>query len=398
MTVSPSVNVASKSVRQVKTRKGCWATLMTGDGYLPGLAVFAHSLLRSPHASAYPLVVLVARNSCSPEAVEVVRQLGCQVVDVDRLDPPKRQPAVSDPLAGPAAEAAVAAVQLAWARFSEVWTKLRVFELDKEGYERVVLVDSDMLVLRNMDELMEDVELPVSQAGPDAGTVGIAASFACTCNPAKIASYPLDWIPQNCAFTAQSYPSSLSTPPMTLDANSPPTYHLLNSGLVVLSPSSALFKDRMLPALATDPRVPNYRFPDQDFLADFFHLNVLPLPYIYNALKKLRASHTNIWRDEDVKNLHYIHAKPWENKQGGGRDLGGPDEITHSWWWNAWLNDVQPCRAGGVDANLWRDRVERFVSANHGTEAAKQVVEPVASVKGSAVPAAMPAALAASQV
>lgn len=301
---------------------------------------------------------MVVRNSCSPQAVEVVRQLGCHIVEVERLDPPKREPPASPSLSGEAAAAAIAAVQLAWARFSEVWTKLRVWELDQQGYDRVVLVDSDMLVLRNMDELFDDVVLPTNSTGQ----VGIASSFACTCNPAKIASYPPEWIPANCAFTIQQHPSSLSIPPLSLTKSSPPTYHLINSGLVVLAPSSDLFKSHMLPALATDPRVPTYRFPDQDFLADFFHLNVLPLPYIYNALKKLRASHTNIWRDADVKNVHYIHAKPWESKAGGGKDLGGPDEVTHTWWWDYWTAEVEPSRAGGVQTDLWTNFVAKFVA------------------------------------
>lgn len=69
-------------------------------------------------------------------------------------------------------------------RFANVWTKLRAFELIE--YDRVVLVDSDMLVRQNMDELM-DWPLDTS-AQPT-----IAAGFACTCNPNRIATYPDDW-------------------------------------------------------------------------------------------------------------------------------------------------------------------------------------------------------------
>lgn len=58
-------------------------------------------------------------------------------------------------------------------------------------YERVVQLDSDMLVLRNMDELM-DVELD----GPELEGKGqrvFAASHACVCNPLKRTHYPADW-------------------------------------------------------------------------------------------------------------------------------------------------------------------------------------------------------------
>ena len=45
-------------------------------------------------------------------------------------------------------------------------------------------MDCDMIVMRNMDELM-DLELP----SPD----GIAAAPVCACNPRKIPHYPPDW-------------------------------------------------------------------------------------------------------------------------------------------------------------------------------------------------------------
>ncbi|CAO1625759.1 unnamed protein product [Jaminaea pallidilutea] len=353
----------------------CWATLMTGDRYLPGLAVFAWSLLRSPHASTYPLLVMIARNSCTPEAIRVVEQLGCVVVEVDRLDPPKAKAACEKGKNGsanghatgvrsdangdvvPPTAASEPPVVLAETRFSEVWAKLRAWQLDALGYERVVLVDSDMLVTRNMDELMDRnaVGLPASNV-----STGIAASCACTCNPAKIPTYPKDWVPANCAFTPQTYPSCLAVPTFSLQSDSRPSYHLLNSGLVVLEPSSQVFSQMLQHLVDNHERVITYRFPDQDFLADFFHGNYRPLPYIYNALKKLRASHQNIWRDQDVKNVHYIHTKPWEAK---GRDRGGPDELTHSWWWDVFEAKVRPSRAGGVDAKLWQSCIEKYVHA-----------------------------------
>lgn len=49
--------------------------------------------------------------------------------------------------------------------------------------QRVVLLDSDMVVRRNMDELME-LDLPPGW---------IAAAHACACNPRKLPHYPKDW-------------------------------------------------------------------------------------------------------------------------------------------------------------------------------------------------------------
>ena len=49
--------------------------------------------------------------------------------------------------------------------------------------QRIVLLDCDMIVMRNMDELF-DIDLPDGW---------IAASHACACNPMKFAHYPTDW-------------------------------------------------------------------------------------------------------------------------------------------------------------------------------------------------------------
>lgn len=58
-------------------------------------------------------------------------------------------------------------------------------------YDRVVQLDSDMLVLRNMDELME-MELDDPALKGDGSRV-FAASHACVCNPLKKPHYPEDW-------------------------------------------------------------------------------------------------------------------------------------------------------------------------------------------------------------
>ena len=50
----------------------------------------------------------------------------------------------------------------------------------------MVQLDSDMLVLQNMDELM-DIPLDIE------GNRVFAASHACVCNPTKKPHYPADW-------------------------------------------------------------------------------------------------------------------------------------------------------------------------------------------------------------
>ena len=74
-------------------------------------------------------------------------------------------------------------------RFYDCWSKLTPFSLTE--FERVVQLDSDMLVLKNMDELM-DIELdpPIMEGKGDRVW---AASHACVCNPLKKPHYPENW-------------------------------------------------------------------------------------------------------------------------------------------------------------------------------------------------------------
>ena len=77
-------------------------------------------------------------------------------------------------------------------------------------------------------------------------------------------------------------------------------------------------------------------FADQSLLSDLFKGCWVPLPYIYNALKTIRweGVHREIWRDDQVKNVHYILApKPWDEE----RDMSGKSDPTHAWWWE--VND-----------------------------------------------------------
>jgi lipopolysaccharide biosynthesis glycosyltransferase len=136
-------------------------------------------------------------------------------------------------------------------------------------------------------------------------------------------------IPENCAHTSVVHPTGITSPPQ-ITVSSPRPYTLLNSGTVVLTPSREL-AEAVKHYLHTSPLVPTFSFPDQDLLAAYFHGKWKPLPYIYNALKTLRYIHKPLWRDEEVKCLHYIlHDKPWNTPPG----TAGEYEELNSWWWS----------------------------------------------------------------
>ena len=145
-----------------------WASLITNANYLPGLLCLEYSL-RQVH-TAYPFIALYT-DSFPTAGRAAVTARGIPLERVDYLTPPAQKDFSTD------------------ARFAETWTKLTVFGVDK--YERIVLLDGDMIVRQNMDELM-DVPLDPASAGGTGPRV-FAASHACACNPLKKPHYPPTW-------------------------------------------------------------------------------------------------------------------------------------------------------------------------------------------------------------
>ena len=47
----------------------------------------------------------------------------------------------------------------------------------------------------------------------------------------------------------------------------------------------------------------------------------------------MRAIHKDLWRDEEVRCLHYLLPdKPWKRRVRGSDVVDDPTE-THKWWW-----------------------------------------------------------------
>ncbi|ORY64948.1 nucleotide-diphospho-sugar transferase [Pseudomassariella vexata] len=283
-----------------------WTTLITNNDYLSGLLTLDFSLKK--HQTAYPLVALYT-DTFPASGLAALSARGIPSQRIEYLLPTSGSKDYSnDP------------------RFYDCWSKLTPFNLSQ--YKRVVQLDSDMLVLRNMDELM-DLELDdpaVVEKGE--GKRVFAAGHACVCNPLKKPHYPKDWIPQNCAFTFQH-----STPEEAQTKAADPSVGplgFMNGGLQVVNPSKAVFKQIVE---YMDQNAVDMDFADQSLLSDLYRGRWVALPYIYNALKTLRwpGVHEPIWRDDSVKNVHYILApKPWDEVDAEG-SYNGTDE-THKWW------------------------------------------------------------------
>lgn len=148
--------------------RSVWTTLITNTAYLAGLLTLEHSL-RKVH-SRYPLVALYT-DAFPAEGHAALDRRGIAKQHVAYLLPTKHKDYSQDP------------------RFYDCWSKLTPFSLT--AYERVVQLDSDMLVFRNMDELMEmELDAPAMKGE---GKRVFAASHACACNPLQKAHYPKEW-------------------------------------------------------------------------------------------------------------------------------------------------------------------------------------------------------------
>lgn len=306
-----------------RLQKRTWVTLLTRASYLPGVVLLAHSL--HAHRSKYPLLILVTpslpSSLLSTLAVEAKLANASLLLIQPLSPPPNNKPGT-----------------LIASRFEDTWTKLRAFDLYSHGYEKVVFLDADMLIRRDMDELF-DVVLP--------GIDWIAANHACVCNLDKDSWAPESWTKENCGYTGLQ-PTSAPTPVPFVDCDksgdewSEPC-RLLNSGMFIFTPHQSQW-EHIVSFLNTDERVKTFMFPDQDFLAAFFLNRWKSLGWQYNALKTMRYWHEHMWSDEEVRNLHYIVDKPWGKRIGIDGTAGylGRDGITHQWWWNEyekWMMD-----------------------------------------------------------
>lgn len=305
---TPTTSSSSTSTSDKKA----WATLITNNAYLPGLLVLNYSLKRA--GSTYPFVALYA--DAFPAASDVALHSALRVRGIQTRRVTELRPSI-DRAYG------------ADVRFTDTWSKLAVFECTE--YERLVLLDSDMLVLRNMDELMDR----------DLGEEGVfAASHACVCNPLKLPHYPEDWVPVNCAF----FPQHRDPDRAQVEGGRPEdSFGMPNSGLVVAKPSMDVLQ-KIKDHLQKDA-VEKYSFPDQEVLGVLFSDRWVTLPYVYNALKPMRQKgvHNVIWRDEEVKNVHYIlSSKPWTERPEDADEVNG-------WWHRANAERLMEERDEGLD-------------------------------------------------
>jgi alpha-N-acetylglucosamine transferase len=196
-------------------------TLVTNDEY----AVATRKLIISLRKTQTVIPIICMHTDLSPATRKGLTDIGCRMIQVDSIDSPYKN---HD------------------SRWKGTMTKLNAWTLT--NYEKLVYLDSDCLILENIDDLFSRQELSA-----------------------------------------------------TLD----PNVDYFNSGMMVLRPSQRIYDD-MISKLG---KIDSYDGYDQGFLNSYFRDSWHPLPFAYNADQNVLANSNVI---KGYKVIHYsLQPKPW---------------------------------------------------------------------------------------
>ncbi|KAF1851261.1 glycosyltransferase family 8 protein [Cucurbitaria berberidis CBS 394.84] len=330
--------------------KDAYVTLLTRPSYLAGAILLAYTL--NKHSPDTPLIITYTPETLpepSVRALEAEAQhsnILLHAVEHLRLPDDGTEH-------GMVAE-----------RFTDTWTKLRVFDLHTlpQKFERICWLDADMMVFSNPSPLIFNAENDAYLQGYTG--MRLMAVHTCVCNLDHDTWAPQNWNPRNCALTHLT--SSEQLPDVQSE---PATFGNFNSGTFLYRPSPALssFVQSKFEELG-NAKLRAMKFPDQDFLNAAFDGRWRSLSWKTNALKTWRYWHINIWRDEEVAVLHYIVDKPWvaRLKSDGTAGYLGKDGETHKWWWDEYAHWHDGRMAQGGKELL--EIVGKYVASETGEE------------------------------
>lgn len=237
-----------------------WVTMITNDDYVDGAIALGYSLLAVK--SRYGLVVLTTSTVTDQARRRLEGVPNCTLRHVEAIE-----------LSG---EKEVSA---AFPHSAAAWTQVSVWQL--EEFARLVWLDADMLVRRNMDQLF-DLGM---------GSKAMATVSQCMCTAAGPGSLPYVNA-ENCPFI-----------------NRATGKHIFNAGLLVIKPSAESY--RALLSLIDASDLSKLHLAEQELLNDFFKDEWHVLDYVYSANPETSQAHPGPGNLRDLKNIHYIGQKPW---------------------------------------------------------------------------------------
>lgn len=224
---------------------GSYIAALTNDKYFPGLCALAYSLKKV--GAKYPLSVVVPR-SMPAETKHLIAGLDLPMIEMDEV-------ALDDALLKVNSES----------RWNATMFKLSIFNLTQ--FDKIVFLDLDMIILKNIDELFDCPHMSSVAAGQCAN----------------------------------------------------PGWTRLNSGLIVIEPSAEVYAGLISCCVAAcreriaqgvgfgDQDVINYYYPDWGSCPE------INLPEIYNGLSVFLPQLDAKYGYENLKVLHFAeYRKPWQ--------------------------------------------------------------------------------------
>jgi len=254
----------------MKDGRNAYVTLVTNADYAMGAAALVRSLKLT--GTEADIVVLHTGGAAAPDLVPL-QTLGARLVEAELLptstafnerhaksrihtDAPftkGNKPAFHTPL--------------------DNFAKLRLWQLT--GYDAVVFIDADALVLRNIDRLF---------------------------------AYP-----------------EFSAAPNVYETLA--DFHRLNSGVFVAKPSEETFANMLAMLDAPDAY---WRRTDQTFLQAFFP-DWHGLPVFFNMLQYVWFNLPELWDWKSISVVHYQYEKPWEQNHPKAERLAPLIELWHAY-------------------------------------------------------------------
>ncbi|KAJ1292491.1 hypothetical protein BS78_02G395400 [Paspalum vaginatum] len=285
----PASAVASTTTKT--KRPGAYVTFLAGDGdYWKGVVGLAKGLRRV--RSAYPLVVAVLPD-VPEEHRRRLRAQGCLVREIQPVYPPDSQ------------------TRFAMAYYVVNYSKLRIWDLLADDYDRMVYLDADIQVFGDGIDRLFDLDRGRFYAVMD-----------CFCE--KTWSHT----PQHRIGYCQQCPERVPWPEQELGPPPPPYF---NAGMFVHEPSRDTARE-LLDALAVATPTP---FAEQDFLNAFFRDTYTPIPPVYNLVLAMLWRHPDKVQLDDVKVVHYCAAgsKPWRyTGQEPNMERDDIKMLVQRWW------------------------------------------------------------------
>lgn len=225
-----------------------YITLANNEAYAKGALTLAMSLIEVE--SLYPLVVLVTKDVPSP-LIRALNGIGCLVYPTDSVTLPPE-------------------LSLETARWGPAFTKLTAWK--RTEYSKLVFMDSDLLVLQNVDHLFATADDQTLLATVDAD------ASSCSYNEERLS--------------------------------------LINSGVMVLTPSSPTYS-RLISTLHNKTLLAQGPMNDQDVIVHTMPWEGLPYPNYGAQVTHCECSDKRLWDLDNTKIIHFTAGllkipKPWE--------------------------------------------------------------------------------------